>query len=49
MALAWRGKDALEGKRGHYHYGDDRYADREFKLLSGIGFQTSRSKMIHTI
>ena len=49
FALAYRGKDPLEPKRGHYHYGDDGYADKEFKLLSGIGFQTARSKMVTTI
>ena len=48
-AAAWRGKDALEPKRGHTHYGEDGYADKEFKLLSGIGFQTARTKMVHTI
>ena len=49
IASAWRGKDALEPKRGHYHYGEDGFADKEFKLLTGIGFQTARTKMIHTI
>lgn len=49
IAFAWRGKEALEPKRGHYHYGEDGYADKEFKLLAGIGFQTARTKMIHTI
>lgn len=49
IAFAWRNKESLEPKRGHYHYGEDGYADKEFKLLSGIGFQTARTKMIHTI
>jgi len=28
MVLSFRGKEALEPKRGHYHYGEDGYADK---------------------
>ena len=50
MALAWKGKEALQAKRGqHRHYNDEGYADKELKLLQGIGFRTARTKMIHTV